>query len=280
MVAGSVEVRAASVTTTRLDDFSAGNLALLQLNGSAAGAVAGDGQAVLRLTPAMNWQTGSAFLKDAVVLSGGASFSTFFSFQFTSSGGIGDSDGIGADGMVFVVHTDAGSTGGAGGGIGYQGITPSLGIEFDTYFNGGTDSDGNHVGINVNGSLNSAARVNVADRFNDGDLWYAWVDYNGASDLLEVRLSQLEIRPTDALLTHNIDLAALLGIDAAGTNAFVGFTAGTGAAHNNHDVRSWAFTNTFDPTVSTVPLPASAGPGLVVLGALAMRRFRRGASGA
>jgi len=206
------------------------------------------GQCVLRLTN-NNSQAGGGFVTNPVSLAGSASFSTAFSFNIHNPTGIGDSDGQGADGLVFVVQTQSNQYGGSGGGIGYAGIPNSVGIEFDTYNNGAGDGwNGNHVGIDLNGNLNSAARANIATRLNNGGAWYAWVDYNGASKLLEVRLSQTATRPAAATLSYTVDLPAVLGQ----TDAFVGFTSGTGGGGGSHDILSWKLTNTFAP-ISSAP---------------------------
>jgi Bacterial lectin len=107
-------------------DFS--SVAGLTLNGNAA--QAGNR---LRVTPATFNQAGSAFSTNTVSLASNASFSTYFQFQFTSPGGACDGIGCGADGLVFVVQTVSNNVGGIGGGIGYDGIANSVGIEFDTY---------------------------------------------------------------------------------------------------------------------------------------------------
>jgi len=126
MISTVALVATARATTIEFTDFS--TVGGLTLNGSAAQA----GNA-LRLTPAAFSQSGSAFSTSTIALSNLSSFSTRFQFQISGSGGIGDSDGVGADGLVFVVQTVSNNTGGSGGGIGYQGINPSVGIEFDTY---------------------------------------------------------------------------------------------------------------------------------------------------
>ncbi|MCC6361148.1 MAG: PEP-CTERM sorting domain-containing protein, partial [Phycisphaerales bacterium] len=136
-------------------DFS--SVAGLTINGNAAQV-----GSVLRVTPANFSQAGSAFSTSTVSLASGSSFSTYFQFRFTSPGGACDGQGCGADGLVFVVQTVGNNVGGLGGGIGYQGIANSLGIEFDTWNNGAIDGgSSNHAGINLAGDVNSVARTEV-----------------------------------------------------------------------------------------------------------------------
>lgn len=225
-------------TTLSYPDFS--SVAGLTINGDAAQV-----GSVLRVVHEDYYKAGSAFSTTTIGLNNLSSFSTFFEFQIsTPTFGISDYDGIGADGLVFVVQTVDNNVGGSGGGIGYAGINPSLGIEFDTYNNGsGDDYNGNHVGININGNMDSVALQAMSPRFNNGSTWYAWVDYDGANENLEVRLSQANARPSAATLTHSVDLAAVLGKP----DVYVGFTAGTGAGVGNHDILSWEFESTYKP---------------------------------
>ena len=155
---------------------------------------------VLRLTNDY-WQSGSAFLTNTIALSNNTSFNSYFQFQITNSDGIGDDDGAGADGLVFIIQTIANNAGSVGGGIGYEGINKSLGIEFDTFYNSSGDINGNHVGVDLNGDINSVIAQPVTNRLNNGNIWNAWVDYNGSTDVLEVRVSETNQRehPTFAI---------------------------------------------------------------------------------
>ncbi len=256
----------AQATVLTFNDFS--NTSGLQINGHAsAPVVTGDGS-VLRLTNAQQSQGGSAFSTNQISLLNNASFSTYFQFRISNSGGISDGDGAGADGLAFVVQTVANNVGGVGGGMGYFGINRSVAVEFDTYNNG--EINGNHVGIDLNGSVNSVASVAVAPRLNNGAIWYSWIDYNGSTNALEVRLSQVDVRPVAATLSYNVNLA---GAGVLGqTSAYVGFTAATGAAWGNHDILKWEFRDTFNP----VGAPDSAATlGLIGLGLAALAAARR-----
>lgn len=258
----------ANAVTISYSDFS--DLSAFQLNGSAAiitNPAAPDNS--LRLTNALS-QSGSAFLTDAISLTNEASFSARFDFRIFDAIGSQDLDGWGADGLSFVVQTVSNSVGGAGGGIGYRYIPDSVGIEFDTWNNPEwDDADGNHVGINLEGSVDSVAQATVSPRMNDGAVWTAWIDYNGATDLLEVRLSDTGLRSDVALLSYNVDLVSVLG----STDAFIGFTSGTGSAGGHHDVLNFDFRSEFNPIEVSEPAPFAL-LALSMFG-LMYRRFRK-----
>ena len=231
-------------------DFS--NCSTLQLNGNAACTAN-----VLRVTPAAFGQSGSAFAQTIVPLGPGNAFSTYFAFRIANNFG-SDGDGPGADGITFTVQPNSNTAGGGGGGIGYSGIPNSVAVEFDTWDNGVGfgDPNGNHVGVDLNGNIASVIAVPVATRLNDGNVWYAWVDYNGT--VLEARLSQTNARPAAATISYTVNLATVIGT----TQAFVGFTSGTGAAYADHDVLAWTFDNSYAPIGGAPPAAAAEIPTL------------------
>lgn len=226
----------ANALTISYSDFS--DLSDFQLNGSAASITnpaAPDN--ALRLTNSFS-QKGSAFVTDSFALTSDTSFSSRFDFRITAPMGGRDQDGQGADGLMFVLNTESDAVGGAGGNLGYKGLPDSLGVEFDTWNNGPWDDfNGNHVGINMAGSMDSVVQTPVAPRMNNGKVWTAWIDYDAASNLLEVRLSDSGLRSALALLSLNVDLASVLG----SPNVFVGFSSGTGDAANYHDILNFEF---------------------------------------
>ncbi len=65
---------------------------------------------------------------------------------------LGCRDGEGADGIVFVLQPNSTSIGTYGEGLGFQGITPSVGIPLDTYQNA-DDPTYDHISIQLNGDI-------------------------------------------------------------------------------------------------------------------------------
>jgi glucose/arabinose dehydrogenase len=199
----------------------------------------------LRLTQATLDQVGTAFYTAPIDVTANTSFQT--QFQFNLSGGTG-----GADGFTFLLQNDADGAraiAAGGGNVGYGGpnaIGQSLAIEFDTYQNG-WDSNNNHVAILRDGSVTTPlATANPTIDLNSGSLVNAWVEYNGATNRLEVFLSSSTTKPTTSLLSQTIDLSTVVG-----SRAYVGFTGGTGGLVNAQDINSWQFSSSEPGTGGT-----------------------------
>jgi hypothetical protein len=246
------------------NDFS-GAGSQLSFNGNA-----GINGSQLRLTDDVGGQAGSAFNTQRVQFGTDYSFSSYFVFRMATA--VSD----GADGLTFTIQTSSNSSLSAGGGLGYQGIPNSLAVEFDTYENSPTDS-ANHVAIDINGDVSHNVYTqaqgyyveanSVTPEFADGANYHVWVDYNGSTQTLEVRLARnSNARPGAALLSKSgINLASILGTN----RAFIGFTAATGGAWESHDVLSWYFVNRHQPIDTSNPavtyVPASTNADLSAL---------------
>ena len=233
----------------------------LQLNGQSS---IGGGRLILQ--PSTTGTFGSTFYKTSVPLQG-ATFTTSFAFRMINPGGISDEDGRGADGIVFCVNTVANNVGGNGGGMGFAGIPRSVGVEFDSWNNGPGlgDPNGNHMGIDINGNVASIVTYTVSTaslgRLNNGATWYAWVVYNGNTRNLKAYINNNPNRPNSPQIDHNIDLVNVLQLN----NAFVGFSAATGSAYNQHEIMSWYFNSDLDSdfdgiwdTIDNCPFTANA----------------------
>lgn len=102
------------------------------------------------LTQNFNNQSGSVWNNNRINLTQ--------SFAFTFDVFLGCSDG-GADGIAFVLQPISTSVGSSGGGMGYVGINPAVGVTLDTYQNASPDNDPfyDHIAIQLNGDVNHAS---------------------------------------------------------------------------------------------------------------------------
>ncbi len=98
------------------------------------------------LTQAIQTQTGSVWNSKKIDLTS--------SFDFWFNVNLGCSDG-GADGIVFMLQPISTSVGTSGEGMGFAGVSPSIGIALDTYQNLNlNDPFFDHISIQSNGQIN------------------------------------------------------------------------------------------------------------------------------
>jgi len=227
----------AAVDEFVLKDFS--DTSYFSLNGDAKTVSTPDG-VVLRLTSAARIQSGSVF---GTTKTSTANFSTHFTFRITKPGGVRPGGG---DGFMFVLQPVSSLAKGEGGGLGYEGMPKSVGVEFDIWNNqkekkSYNDHDDNHVGINILGKFDGTT-ARVSPSFENGQIWHAWIDYDG--NQLEVRTNTSGKRPSEPLLTRKLNISDIMG---GIPRAYLGFTSATGGAYANHDILSLTYREQYAP---------------------------------
>ena len=183
------------------------------------------------VTPSQNWQNGAVWFLDPLNLT------EEFTIDLNINLGIYDSNG--ADGMVFVMQTvGTNLLGDAGGGLGYEGISPSLGVELDTWQNTDMgDPFQDHISIISDGNVNHSASTNVFgpvpastsnSNIEDGEFHKFRLDWFPDIKKLDVYF--------DCDLRISVEVDVINDIFDGVTQVYWGFTASTGGSNNNQSV--------------------------------------------
>ena len=178
-----------------------------------------------QLTDALPTQAGSIWSPNSIDLTN--------SFDLTFSVNLGTNDAGGADGIVFVLRKLPGDPGGGGGGLGYDGILNSIGIEIDTWNNAENgDIPDDHIGMNSNGNLFHDLAPPVAlPNVEDGAYHIFRVTWNPVSFELETFFDVASI------FVYTGDITTLFfGGDS---EVYFGWTGGTGGSSNKQTVCSY-----------------------------------------
>ena len=206
----------------------------------------------LELVPDANNDTGAAWFQTKQAVGNG--FSTQFTFAYGTGGG--------GEGMAFVIQNVTSSELGAGQcGLGYDGITNSLAIEFDTVGNatcGGQVSNepsNLHISIQTRGGLANSSlgtfslgSAQVVNDFANGSIHIGRIEYTPG--LMRVFVDILSV----PVLQVPLDLDQLLAL--SGDDAYVGFTAATSNSSEVHKLFTWMLSET-PPTTSGNTPPAA-----------------------
>ncbi len=210
--------------------------------------------------------TGGAWLDQRQPLADG--FETVFQFQ------INEVYGDGADGFALVIEGHPSPTlGGGGGGLGYDGLTNSLAVEFDTYQapdNG--DPNNYHIGIHTRGPLANdqresaaIARTSSVADFTDGKIHTVKISY--VPGIMRVFLDRFDT----PVISTGLNLTNTLYLPNG--SAWVGFTASGGGWYENHDILRWAFTRPRRPSEVRLVFPRDGAtfvaPASILLSAAA-----------
>ena len=176
-----------------------------------------------QLTPSQQAQVGSVWNENKINLN--ESIRIEFDIY------LGNNDG-GADGVVFGLQKQSTSIGVSGGGMGMQGVSPSLGVYIDTYQNTDVnDPADDHISININGNLDHNSNSNVDGPVNlanveDGNWRRFIVDWDATTTTLDVFL----VNTVTPIVSYTSDIVtSIFGNDSL---VFWGFTGSTGNLHN------------------------------------------------
>jgi len=191
------------------------------LNGSATQ----DACNLYTLTQAVNTQSGSVWNNNKINLTQ--------SFDFKFDVFLGSND-AGADGIVFVLQPISTSVGSSGGGLGYEGVTPAVGVTIDTWQNAGNNDPAfDHIAIQLNGDINHTSANNLAgpvqaisgvDNIEDGQ-WHALrIKWDAATKTFSAYI--------DGVLRVSAVKDFVTDIFFGNPLVYWGFTGSTGGANN------------------------------------------------
>lgn len=274
-------------TTLDLSNLSVGTSPYTGFDNQAAFVTDGGGT-VLRLTTDTVSQdaAGSAFSSNKVAIQNDTSFTAQFTFETSTNQ---------PDGVAFILHNDpngGNALGDGAPGLGYQDfenasrspevreIVNAIVVEFDTYTNGGIYNDigpnrrsGNSIEVALIDGNGDRILLDENDQaitrtdlqkdlsstfdFNDTTAYTAWVEYDGATQILRVFVAagSSPTKPATAELTVNLsgpsnNLQTVLGSQ----EAHIGFTASASeGAAVSHDVTNFNFVST---AANTAPILA------------------------
>ncbi|KAG0603070.1 hypothetical protein M758_10G064000 [Ceratodon purpureus] len=181
------------------------------------------------------------------------------------------------DGFTFMMSNSSIWTGDAAGRFGIfksSDISRVFAIEYDSY--SGPEDLGllqeEHVGVDIgnatslNGSVNPNCFAYVKDTlgitFWHRDVLYSWIEYDGTTKMLEVRLANTSSRPVNPLINCYIDL-----YDALDEKMWIGFSGSFGDAWSIYYIYDWTFTSFGIPSEFPSP-PSKLGLILGVCGGI------------
>ncbi|PSL22580.1 lectin-like domain-containing protein [Chitinophaga ginsengisoli] len=156
------------------------------------------------------------------------------SFDYYFDVNLGCKDQTGADGIAFILQTQGTNLGATGRGIGFQNISPSLGVLIDTWQNA---SDGDppfdHVSIQMNGDISHLTSNNLAgpvtaldgnDNIEDCSWHIFRIKWDVTTKLLEVSI--------DGALRVSVQKDLVADIFGGEPMVYWGFGSATGGSAN------------------------------------------------
>ena len=172
---------------------------------------------------------GSAWNPDKLSLGILTNLNYSFSYRTQPTGG---------EGFAFVIQSSGTSALGDtsfSGSLGYGGLQSSIAVEFDFCQNPEFgDPNGNHIGININGQLQSVAIADPEINLRSTSDIYVWIEYGFGDPTLKVSISSNNSKPSTPVLSHPIDVATYFGVvEKVGANVNYGAFEDRGLKENS-----------------------------------------------
>ncbi|WP_137757817.1 LamG-like jellyroll fold domain-containing protein [Pontibacter sp. SGAir0037] len=228
----------------------------------ASGSAISNGGTCYQLTDAINNQQGQVWSVYTVNLNN--------SFEISFKANFGTIDANGADGIVFgfqrVASNPVFASGAVGQGLGFQGIQPSIGVEFDTWDNGTGVGDiaADHTNFFVNGQVGSPVKAAVPMIEGNGNV------EDGKDHLIRIvwikEINTMEVY-FDGVFRTSYARDIVKDIFNNDPNVYFGYTASTGGSVNRQsiceikhnlapeakDILTQKLLNTDGATILTIP---------------------------
>lgn len=190
----------------------------------AGGDTRSTGNNCFRLTTARDWESGTVWYKEAVDL--------HEPFEMEMNLRLGCMDEEGADGMVFIFLPRKVPSGYKGEGMGFGGLSPSLGIEIDTWQNYHlSDPAEDHVALMVNGNVSHFHNIDepvIIPNVEDCELHLFRINWEPLANLLTVYLDDQRI------ISKEVDM--IRGVFRGDSQIYWGISAATGKYNNLQEV--------------------------------------------
>lgn len=230
------------------------------VNGSASST----GNDCFILTPDIGGESGSVWYSNFLSLN--------YDFDMTFQVYLGSRDYDGADGIAFVMQPNSTAAGASGGGIGYQGISPSIAVEYDTWQN--DDPEYDHIAIQRNGDVNTNSNALAgpvwasasSDNIEDGAWHSTKIVWNASTYTLTVYFDGV------LRLTYSENFVATTF--SGDPKVYWGFTGATGAATN---LQQFCVTSlVFEEVPVNVPIsPWALGIAIFLIISVTLFRYRK-----
>jgi gliding motility-associated-like protein len=172
------------------------------------------------------------------------------SFDYKFEVFLGCTDAGGADGIAFVLQPVSTSIGTVGGGIGYEGVIPSVGVVIDTWQNTiYNDPFYDHITIHTNGNINHSGPATTAGPVtaldgNDNIEDCKWHSLRITWDAVTKKLNA----QVDGVDRVSLTTDLVRDIFAGNPEVFWGFTGSTGGSMNHQ-----RFCTSLNPSFSIQP---------------------------